>query len=289
MAKEKITAQSLKVTSAILGDHIYRIMDFPREAAMEDGPNALSKGVAYRIETDMTRGLFPYRGIIDKGAKWNPYTAKVGIYLKKKPHGEPGYWIRIAYPKDKKEREMYSLDQAKDWKAAALDREHVTDQFLDLHITETKGDAFMPPIRVGDDFLNTLVKLGMRLKGAPFDSYGRRLEAMAIDKSKRIEGVNIKNNSKRALYNNESMSPTKGLTYCDAGEMEIGIILRDRPDSTYPMFPGEPERGLLMFPSGMSFVIDPDKLVEVTDLVNEAISETRAMGNVNGESEDETE
>lgn len=276
MAKEKITADSLKVTSAILGNHIYRIMDFPRKAAEEDGPNVLSKGVAYRITTDMIDGLFPYRGIIDRGTSWNPYTAKVGVYLKKKPHGQSGYWIRIAYPKDKKERAMYSPEQAKDWKAAALDREHITDQFLDLHITETKGDAFMPPIRVGDDFLNTLVKLGMRLKGAPFESYGRRLEAMAVDKSRRIEGVNIKNNSKRALYNNESMSPTKGLTYCDSGDMDIGIILKDRLGTMYPMFPDDPDKGLVMFPSGMPFPIIPEKLVEVTDLVNEAIAETKA-------------
>lgn len=275
MEKNKITAQSLKVTSAILGDHIYRIMDFPREAAEEDGPNALSKGVAYRIITDMTSGLFPYRGVIEKGMNWNPYTAKVGIYLKKKPAGNTGYWIRIAYPHNKKERAMYALDQAKDWKAAALDRERITDQFIDLHITETKGDAFMPPIRTEDDFLNTIVKLGIRLKEAPFESYGRRLKAMAIDKSKKIEGVNIQNNSKRGLFNNRSMSPTKGATYCSAGQMELGIILKDAPDSDYPMFPGEPDKGLLMFPSGMPFKIDPSKLIEVTDLVNEAIVDSQ--------------
>lgn len=281
----KITPQSLKVTSAILGDRMYRIMDFPREAALEFGPNALSKGVAYRIVTEMTSGLFPYRGLINKGTKWSPYTAPVGVYLKPRPTG--GYWIRISYPHNKKERAMYALDQAKDWKVAALDREHPTEQFIDLHVTETTGDAFMPPIRYGDDYLNKAIKLAFRLKGAPFEAYGQRLEAMTVDRSRRTGGVNNKNNSKRGLLNNETMSPTKSVTYSDAGELELCLIVKDAPGSAYPMFPGEPDKALMVFPMGMPFKIVPEQLVEATDLVNEAIADSSDTPTMPGTEDDD--
>lgn len=66
----------LSIPMANIEGRFYRIMDFPREEAIADGPNVLRKAIAYRIVTDMTKGLFPYRGVLEKHEPWSPYTVK---------------------------------------------------------------------------------------------------------------------------------------------------------------------------------------------------------------------
>lgn len=264
---------SLKAMRIIIDGHMYRVMDLPRSDVEEFGPNILQKGVAYRIKTDMTNGLFPYRGIIKKSDHWNPYAAKPGIYLKER--SDHRYLIKIAYPRDKKTRTEYDESNIKDILAAVMDNEYAPDQFINLKVNETKGDAFMPPVRVDDDYLNKLVKVGIRLKEAPFDYYGKRLEASAADKSKKIEGVNVRNNTKRMLKNNSTLSPNKSKMVTDNWQMELAVILRDSPGAIDPMFPEDDSKMLIVYPSGIPFDINKDKLINATDLINEAIADSK--------------
>lgn len=261
----------LRSFGAFLDGAFYNVLDFPYDKVKETGPSVLRKKVAYRIETDMTKGLFPYRGIIGKKEKWNPYISKVGIYMKELNDGV--YQMRLAYPHTPEERVEYSLDQAKDFVSAVINQEIPPDQFSNITLNvSTNGKAFMPPIHEDDDFLNMILKLGIRLKEIPFELYGKRIEAAVFNKSKGTEGINAKNNAKRGIITNKSLSSTKFCQFAEVGDMEAAIILRDKPNSPHPMF--EDGTMLIMYPLGEPFEIESDKLLEASDLVMEAINES---------------
>lgn len=277
--------KNLFLNAVILDGRYYQVSDFPREKAILYGESALRKGMAYRIQTDMTSGLFPYRKELEPKEKWSPYTTPVGIYLRKRK--DESYQILISYPHNKKEQEEYHCGKEKSIAVAFFDHDFVPDQFLDLKIKATKGDAFMPPITVDDDFLNTLMKLGIRLKEVPFEPYGKRLEASAVDPRKGIEGINTRNNAKRALLNNTTMSPNKFSFYGNTWELESAVILRDTPGSTNPMFTdGEM---LIIYPNGVPFDIDTAKLINANDMIMEAINDGSDSTTDEGEETDDDE
>lgn len=263
---------SLELKCAIIEGQFFNIGDFDRERIIEEGPKCLYKSHAYPIDTGMTHGLFPYRGVIHKGDSWSPYE-KPGIYLKRSK--DDTHWnIRIAYPRGKRQLEEYSLSKVQDAVAAIIGNEYVPSQFVDLKVDTSKGEAFMPPIRTGDDPLNMLMKVAIRTKEAPFEPYGKRLEALAVDRSKSIEGINIRNNAKRGIITNTAMSASKFILYANTWQLKAAIILMDADDSMHPMFPdGEM---LITFPNSEPFEINPDKLVDITDMVREAIAENNS-------------
>lgn len=257
---------NLNVEGALIDGKFYRVMDYPEELVEAEGPRVLRKGIAYRIITDMTKGLFPYRGEVKT---FDQRICKVGIYMLKT---KDGYVRRLARPKTKQEKEQYSLSNAKNIAAAFVNHEYTPDQFMEIDMNiSSGGKTFKPPIRDSDDMLNTAVKTAIRLKGAPFEPYGKRLEALAVDRSN-IEGVNIRNNAKRALFNNNTMSPTKALTYGDTWQFEIAIVIRDAPGAIHPMF--KDGTIMVMYPSGPEFELTPDKLVNMDEYINQAIRET---------------
>ena len=96
----------LNTQAVFVGGKMYKVADFPFDRIKYDGPHILRKGIAYRIITDITRGLFPYRGIIKKKEVLNRYTSPVGIYLKE--IGDEEYKYQLVYPHTKKEKEEYS-------------------------------------------------------------------------------------------------------------------------------------------------------------------------------------
>lgn len=270
---------SLETNMAFLEGKPYRVADFPYEEVEEKGPHILRKGMAYRINTDMTKGLFPYRGIIDLDEHWSSYQAPVGIYFKETKSGK--YKMRIAYPHSKKERQEYSLDQEQSIMAGVINQSFALDQFTNIsNNIGVDGEAFMPPMHVGDDFLNTILKTAIRLKEAPFEPYGKRLEALAVDRSKGVEGQNIRNNSKRAIINNEACSASKFRVYTDVWGLETAIIVRDAPDAMHRMFPDN--SALILYPNGVPFAIVPDILVSVSDYVSDGIANSN-----NNDSEEE--
>lgn len=279
----------LKDTAVLINGGFYKVMDFPYEKVQKEGPKVLRKAVAYRFDTDMTKGLFPYRGVIDhrgkfEGEKWNPYTNEVGVYLKEMKDGS--HQVRIAYPRTKQDKEEYRLGRERDVVAAVINNQFVPDQFADLHVNvNTAGEAFMPPMHIDDDPLNKIAKAFIRRKGAPFDPYGKRLEVFAVDKSRGgVEGTNIRNNSKRSIINNKAMSSSKFVMYGDVWEYVSAIILTDAKNTMNPAC--EDGEAIVIFPHG-EFDIGSLTLTNVDAEINEAINETNSIKrNSNDDEED---
>lgn len=271
--------KSLKTTMARLEGSPFRVEDCSWETIMSNDPHALKKGVAYRVTREVGFGdsglrygwLLPYRGTILGEFSYN--TAKVGIWHKKIGHDR--YKTIIIRPRTPKEAAEYKIGNEKDLVAATLNNEYMPDQFADnsLNLADIGTDIYRPPMHTDDDPLNMLMKIGIRLKAAPFDPYGKRLEALAVDKTKGVEGANIRNNTRRAIRLNKAMSPAKFMQYADVWQFEPAFILRDRPGSMHPM--GIPDgKMLIIYPSGIPFDIDPDNLIDISDIVADAIAET---------------
>ena len=276
---------ALSITAVIIEGQYYNVYDFPFDEVEKHGPDALRKACAYRYQTDMTSGLFPYWGTIShKELKhWDRSKAKVGIYFIELSEGS--YSLRIIRPKTPEQWKEYQLGNERDILAAVMGGSYAPDQFLDTLVKGASGDSFMPPLRSSDDFLNSIMKTAIRLKDAPFDQYKRRLEALAADKNKKSEGVNIANNSKRALINNDSLSASKFMTYADTWELEAAIVLKDLPDAANPMF--QDGTMLVIYPSGVPFEIPNDKLMDISDYIAENLDESSAIKPSDKESEED--
>lgn len=271
-------------TAAVMIDGSYfRVEDYPWEDVEKNGPYALKKGIAYRYETDLTKGLFPYRGITDDKFSYN--TAKPGIWFKKVNHSE--FKKIIIRPRTVKEAAEYRIGREKDIIAAVMQNEFLPDQFADTDYAAADSGAtvYMPPIHTDDDSLNMLMKMAIRSKAAPFEPYGRRLQAMAVDKRPGTERSNAKNNAKRGILNNRAMSMGKFSQYSDAWQLESAIIIRDLPHAMHPMHIPK-GKSLVIFPSGLPFKINQEDLIDVSDMVSEAISDA---GDASDDDEDTEE
>ena len=269
----------LSTTMVYLNGTPYRVEDYPWKDVDESGPSALKKGIAYRYvkktqigDTQLvTSGLFPYNGTIKDDFSYS--LAKVGIWFRKITHDQ--YRMILVRPRTHQEKEEYRLGREIDLVAATLNHDFNVDQFSDnnLYQSDIGTDAYIPPIHVDDDPLNMLLKMGIRLKCAPFDPYGARLRALAVDKKHGVEGSNIVNNSKRGLRLNRALSPTKCMQYCDGWQFEPAFILKDIPGAMHPMSIPKGKM-LVIYPSGIPFDIKQEDLIDIRDMVSEAISET---------------
>lgn len=283
----------LNAVVALIEGKYYRVQDFPYDEVSQKGPRVLRKGVAYRIETDMTRGLFPYRGTLSKKEGFDPYQRQVGIYMR--DLGNNRYVMKLARPHNYREAEEYSLDKARDIVAATIDHEYLPDQFMDVKVRlGANGESFLPPIYPDDDPLNTIMKVAIRKKDAPFEPYGKRLEALAVDRTKGVEGINIRNNLRRALKTNHTMSPSKALQISDTWQFQIAIVVADAPGAMHPMFM-DGKSALIIYPDGIPFDLKEMELINVDDLVTQGINDTieeeriereRKTGNYDDEEDD---
>lgn len=283
----------LNAVVALIEGKYYRVQDFPYDEVSQKGPRVLRKGVAYRIETDMTRGLFPYRGTLGKKEGFDPYQRQVGIYMR--DLGNNRYVMKLARPHNYREAEEYSLDKARDIVAATIDHEYLPDQFMDVKVRlGANGESFLPPIYPDDDPLNTIMKVAIRKKDAPFEPYGKRLEALAVDRTKGVEGINIRNNLRRALKTNRTMSPSKALQISDTWQFQIAIVVADAPGTMHPMF-SDGKSALIIYPDGIPFDLKEMELINVDDLVTQGINDTieeeriereRKTGNYDDEEDD---
>ena len=263
--KPKLSAPGLMINGKY-----YRVMDFPREKVEEEGPSCLMKAVAYRIKTQLTDGLFPYRGIMENDHPLTPRNSEVGIYFRKKKD-KKSYTMIIRRPITKKEKEAYSVQNEMDVAVAFVDRTMSVDQLTNISASVgMDGKAFRPPIRPEDDMLNKVMKMCIRLKNAPFEPYGKVLEG-SVGKTKSAEGTNIRNNTRRMLYVNNALSGSKYALCSDVWQLDTAIIVKDAPNAIYPMFKnGEM---LILYPNGYKFEIDPSKLVDAEEMIEAAINE----------------
>lgn len=261
--------RNLTTDGIIIDGKYYNVIDFPYDKVREEGPDILRKATAYRIHTDMTKGVFPYRGIIKKHEHWSWYTAPVGIYMKELSGDR--YQMVISYPKTTKDKQQYSENQVHNIIVAAINnKEQLSEDFYDRDLSiDEIGEAFMPPIHPDDDPLNMMLKCAIRLKEAPFDAYNKRINAMVVDKHSSTEGSNTRNNIKRAFRANRTVSPTKMMQYADIWQLDIAVIIKDRDGAMFPMF-DDPDSQLVMFP-GNEFQIDPSHFVDANQMINDAI------------------
>lgn len=256
----------LATIATIINGKYYRVEEYPpKEKIQELGPNAFKKGIAYRYISDLTKMLFPYHGIIDDPSDFSFATLDVGIWYVKK--GRDKYAMRIVRPRTKTEREIFRIGSERDIVTAVVGREFAPEQFADVtkYAADSGSDIFIPPLHADDDPLNMLVKSAIITKAAPFEPYGKRLEALAVEKKHGVEGVNIRNNAKRAIKLNTTMSPNKAKQYAETWQLELAFIIRDQPDAMHPMF--ENGEMLVIYPSGYPFNIDSDKLIDVSSMV----------------------
>lgn len=270
----------LMTMGVYLGETYYGVIeDYPFEAVKEKGPAALRKAVAYRYERKIQVGdevlleslMLPYRGIIEPGK--NRWNLPVGIWLKKKNHST--YREVIVRPRTEEEAIQYSTGREEDIVVAIMEDEYIPDQFADnqLNLADIGTDIYMPPIHADDDALNMLLKLGIRLKGASFAPYGKRLEALAVDRNGSGEKANIRNNVRRALFVNKALSPSKFCQYGDNWQFVSAIILKDAPNAMHPMHIPK-DKMLVIFPHGVPFEINNDDLINAGDMIAEAVIES---------------
>lgn len=258
-------------TEGVVIDHsFYRVLDLPDiEKIQAEGPSLLMKAVAYRIDTPLFRGLYPYRGLIDHDP---PYELKrIGIYLKK-IRGK--YKILYSPPKTKEEKEKYALEAASNIAVAMVNQNIPQERLTNIaSLVGVEGDKFHPPIRTEDDPLNKMMKLAIRKKNAPFEPFGKLLEISESRNGSTAEGINAKNNAKRGLLNNTAMSSSKFALYANIWGLDYAILIKDSEDSIYPIFEDEKDI-LIYYPNGNKFPIDPSHLIDASTGIEDAILET---------------
>ena len=253
-----------------IGTTWYRVLPFPWEKFEKKGPDCLDKVVAYTFDGLSKGFVFPYRGIW-KEKEWSTDNTKVGVYVIKYKR-DPIWRIRLRRPKTKDEVNIYTEKRAKNAAAAVLNREYPTDKFTNIiQSVGMDGKAFMPPVRADDDALNAIIKTAMRKKGAPFSPYGKMLETYSTSTNP-AEGANRKNNSKRSLYKNDTMSMNKAIMYANIWGLDFAIVIKDAPDALYPMF--EDGTQLVYYPTGHEFDLDLKKMKPAKDYIQQAIEES---------------
>ena len=263
-SKSKLDFDAIFIDSTM-----YTVTDMPDWVDIEEeGPELFRLNMAYRINTDMTKGVFPYRGVIKKGEPWG--HRKPGIYLKRDEYNR--WHVKMIYPR-REEAQSYKPDKVKSMVSAIIGNDIEPDEFKELTVDVSKGDSFMPPLRTNDDFLNKLVKMGIRLKDAPFAPYGKRLKALAMNKASGIEGTNMMNNIKRGILINHAMSPSRAIICADTWELDVAVIVRDRPGAANPMF--EDGSMMVIYPNSEPFEIAQDLLINTDDMIHEAIVDTK--------------
>ena len=261
----------------------YRVADYPSKEKIEQlGEKAFVKGMAYRYITDLQKRIYPYHGIIDY-KDFNSATGAIGIYHVRKKNQ---LFIRFIYPKTQKEREAHSIDKELSV-AAAVMNSYYGSQFIDpiMAASDAGSTLFIPPMHSDDDALNRIVKLGIRMKGAPFEPYGKRLESLAVEKKHGMEGVNIKNNTKRGIKLNRAMSPSKGVQYADVWQFDIAFIIKDQPEAMHPF--SSDGSAYIYYPNGIPFEIDPNKLINAGPLIEEAILNDSDKSDTDDENDEE--
>lgn len=256
---------NLTVRSIFIDGKFYRVEEYPTEEIENGNYDIFNKGIAYHVKTDLTNLILPYKGSADSHADvWDKDT-EPGIYRIRMKHDK--YAIAIHYPRGKAEREMYSPDHIKDLASSVLAGEYKPDQFIDVDEDMANGDSFLPPLHSNDDLMNRIVKTAIRLKDAPFEPYGKRLEACAVAKGKKgsTESINIKNNSKRGISKNSAMSSTKAVLYTNTWDLRFAIVVQDVPGASNPMF--ENGSSLIIYSNGAPFKIDPNKMLTVQEVL----------------------
>ena len=252
----------------LINGKMYRVEDYPSKETIEQKhEQAFKKGFAYRYRTSLQQRIYPYLGIIEDPKDLSMSTSPVGIYYVR--HGKI-LIQRVVFPRTKKEAEIYALENERSVMSAVSDA-YKRNQFADAVMSA--GDAglfsFIPPMHADDYMLNRTIKFAIRLKDAPFEPYGKRLETLAVEKGHGMEGTNIKNNGKRGLRLNRAMSASKAMQFAETWQLDLALLVTDQPDAMHPI--SENGEIYIYYPFGKAFKVDPDKLVDIGPMIEQAI------------------
>lgn len=248
---------------------IYRVFDYHQTIA--DG-EPFYQNNAYVIKTQLRHIVLPFRGELKNlGMIFHPDTVP-GIYQNPKTKE-----LQIRGPRSKSERAKYdpknivNLLNQKD-----LSR-YSESMFRDMQLEhKASGDIFMPEIHDDDDYTSKLLKTFISAKQISFGDYGSRLERLSATKGDGSTG-NARNNAKRALSNNRSMSASKTVFFATGFDGELALIIRDKPNCPNPALrPGEQ---MVIYPTSEPFKIE--NLVSVNDVAARV-----STGNYDAEDDD---
>lgn len=262
----------MRSAMAYIEGRFYKVEDYPWDKVDERGPYALNKGVVYRYITDITKGLYPFRGEVDES--FSRDTSPVGIYYRHRSHGR--YQIIIIRPRNPREKEEYQLGKEKNLAVAVLEGHYDPEQFTDsrLSASDIGKDIYLPPIKASNDFMAKLIKLAIRQKAAPMDPYGARMSALAVDQRRSVEANNIKNNTIRRHKESDAMSPSKALQDADAWQLDLVVGVKNNPNAMHRI-QGIPDDGMLViFPNSAPFDLQQLQIVDAEDMLAKAILET---------------
>ena len=266
---------SINSNMAFVDGKWYRIADYPDTTDAELEETTFQKGIAYRYTVLTDTILLPYRGILDDEdmEDFDYNTAKPGIYLRRL---KLTVFKRIIIRPRGADRENYDPSREQNVVLAMVNGDYSQDDFMDndLRAQDIGKEIYLPPIYAADDPLNMLVKLAIRMKNAPFEPYGQRLKAMAVDTTSTSEKNNNVNNLKRRHRTSNTMSVYMAMTDTEIWELEPVFLVRNKPGAMHKL-QGVPNDAILaVYPFGIPFEIDPSKIVDITDLVADAVAQT---------------
>lgn len=176
------------------------------------------KASAYKVCTSLFELVLPYRGNFrDFEGKRPP-----GIYS-----GKKGNTHRFILP-SKGEYEQYGFDQIKGVSTSIFSNGNFVKGDV---IIDTEGDIFKPRINSDDDLNLKLLKTAINLKNISLSSYDNRFQNIDIG----TNPSNRKSNAKKAIVNNNSLSSNKLVQLGDVMDLDIAVVIRDKPGSYFPM------------------------------------------------------
>lgn len=178
------------------------------------------KGVAYLVETDYMDIVLPFKGIL-KDIDHEKRTP--GIYTSRK---NPKIH-RFLLPKGN-DRDQFS---PKNIKTTADDIFSKGNFVKGDIIIDSDGEVFKPRIKPDDDLNLKLLKAAINLKNISLSSYDNRFQAIDIG----TNPSNRKSNAKKAILNNDSLSSNKMVQLGDVMDLDIAVVIKDKPSSMYPM------------------------------------------------------
>lgn len=235
---------------------IFRVFDFYK--TLEDGETFYTNN-AYIIRDQLRDFVLPFRGDMKNFAKLFSKDTVPGIYRNPKS-GK----LQIRGPRSKSEQKMYDSSNVVNLLNQKDLNRYSANMFRDMQLEhKASGDIFAPTIKDDDDFTSKAMKTFITAKQISFGDYGTRLEQLSATKGDGSMG-NARNNAKRALMTNSSMSASKLVYYATAFDADVALILRDKPDCPNPALrPGEQ---MVIFPVSSPFKIE--NLVSVTEVQN---------------------
>lgn len=233
---------------------IFRVYDFYE---CLENKETFYRNNAYIVRDSLRDMVLPFRGDMKNFAALFHKDTIPGIYRQPKT-GK----FQIRGPRTKKERELYASSNVVNLLNPKDLNKYSANMFRDMQLEhKASGDIFTPPISDDDDFTSKAMKTFITAKQISFGDYGARLENLSATKGDGSMG-NARNNAKRALTTNHSMSASKMVYYATAFDADIALVLKDKPDCPNPALrPGEQ---LVVYPVSSPFKIE--NLITLNDL-----------------------